>query len=118
MASSCRSSLSAWGLEANFRELDASSWPLLLALLINGHRVQDHRLRLGGLLAGFPFREALQLGTSMVPRGEVVLIVATVGITEGFITQTELSVAVVMVVITTLLTPPSITDIVPQTNFA
>jgi len=42
----------------------------------------------------------------MVPRGEVVLIVATVGITEGFITQTELSIAVAMVVLTTLLTPP------------
>ena len=46
------------------------------------------------------------LGLSMVPRGEVVLIVATVGITEGFINQTELSVAVGMVVLTTLLTPP------------
>ncbi len=41
----------------------------------------------------------------MVPRGEVVLIVATVGITEGFINQTELSVAVAMVVLTTLVTP-------------
>ncbi len=42
----------------------------------------------------------------MVPRGEVVLIVATIGITEGFINQTELSIAVAMVVVTALITPP------------
>jgi len=102
------------GLEANFRELDASSWPLLLALLLTAIVSKIIGSGLGGLLAGFPFREALQLGTSMVPRGEVVLIVATVGITEGFINQTELSVAVVMVVITTLLTPPVLRILFPK----
>ncbi|KAA3642329.1 MAG: cation:proton antiporter [Chloroflexi bacterium] len=102
------------GLEANFRELDASSLPLLVALLLTAILSKIIGSGLGGLLARFPLRESLQLGFSMVPRGEVVLIVATVGITEGFITQTELSIAVIMVVLTTLLTPPILRLLFPK----
>ena len=73
---------------------------------------------LGGLLGKLSARESIQLGFGMVPRGEVVLIVATVGITEGFINQTELSVAVGMVVLTTLLTPPILRSLFQKTNQA
>jgi len=42
----------------------------------------------------------------MIPRGEVVLIIATVGITEGVIGADLFSTAVVLVILTTLITPP------------
>ncbi len=42
----------------------------------------------------------------MMSRGEVGLIVASVGITEGLITQSIYSAVIGVVVITTLLTPP------------
>ena len=94
------------GLAANLRELSVDSLWLLLAMLGIAFISKILGSGLGGLLAGMNRRESIQLGFSMIPRGEVVLIVAAVGITEGFITQTELSVAVTMVVLTTLLTPP------------
>jgi Kef-type K+ transport system membrane component KefB len=50
-------------------------------------------------------QETLQLGVGMIPRGEVTLIVATVGITEGLIGVEVFSVAVGIVVVTVLLTP-------------
>jgi Kef-type K+ transport system membrane component KefB len=94
------------GLEANFRTLDRDSLIFLGVLMITAILSKIIGSGLGGLLGKLSARESLQLGFSMVPRGEVVLIVAAVGITEGFISQTELSVAVGMVVLTTLLTPP------------
>jgi len=94
------------GLKANFRALDSKTLSFLGILLGAAILSKIIGSGLGGLLGKLSLRESAQLGVSMVPRGEVVLIVATVGITEGFITQTEVSIAVAMVVLTTLLTPP------------
>jgi Kef-type K+ transport system membrane component KefB len=94
------------GLKANFRSLDYEAVIFLAVLLFTAIISKVIGSGLGGLLGKLSGKESLQLGLSMVPRGEVVLIVATVGITEGFINQTELSVAVALVVLTTLITPP------------
>ncbi len=61
---------------------------------------------LGASLGGFGRRESLQLGIGMVSRGEVGLIVASVGLLEGLITTEIFSSVVVMVIVTTLVTPP------------
>ncbi len=45
----------------------------------------------------------------MVPRGEVGLIFATVGRQLGVVDETMFSVIVVMVILTTLVTPPVLT---------
>jgi Kef-type K+ transport system membrane component KefB len=45
------------------------------------------------------------VGTGMVSRGEVGLIVANVGIGAGLITRDLFSVVVLMVIVTTLVTP-------------
>jgi Kef-type K+ transport system membrane component KefB len=58
-----------------------------------------------GLAGGLRGQESLQLGIGMFPRGEVTLIVATVGITEGLIGVEIFSVAVGIVIVTVLLTP-------------
>jgi Kef-type K+ transport system membrane component KefB len=104
------------GLEANFRTLDREGLIFLGVLLTTAILSKIIGSGLGGLLGKLSARESMQLGFSMVPRGEVVLIVATVGITEGFINQTELSVAVGMVVLTTLLTPPILRSLFQKTN--
>ncbi|MGH2541854.1 MAG: cation:proton antiporter, partial [Ardenticatenaceae bacterium] len=59
----------------------------------------------GALMGGFDRREALQLAVGMVSRGEVGLIVATVGITSGIIGEEVFAVAVIVVLLTTLVTP-------------
>ncbi len=104
------------GLQANFRTLNRESLIFLGILLTTAVLSKIIGSGLGGLLGKLSARESLQLGFSMVPRGEVVLIVATVGITEGFISQTELSVAVGMVVLTTLITPPVLRSLFQKPN--
>ena len=60
----------------------------------------------GGLLGGFSVKESWQLGVGMVSRGEVGLIVSSFALTEGLLSQTNFSIAVFMVIIATLVTPP------------
>ena len=60
---------------------------------------------LGALLAGEGMTSSIQIGTGMISRGEVGLIVATVGLTTGLIDQDLFSVMVLMVLITKLITP-------------
>lgn len=60
---------------------------------------------LGAWLGGFDRGAALRMGLGMVSRGEVGLIVAGVGVAEGFLEGELFVAAVVMVLATTLLTP-------------
>lgn len=60
----------------------------------------------GARLGGLSRLEATQLGAGMISRGEVGLIVADVGIVEGLLSDNEFTAIVVMVLATTLITPP------------
>jgi Kef-type K+ transport system membrane component KefB len=96
------------GLSANARELSGEGVLLFLTLLLVAVIGKVFGCGLGANMAGFSRLESIQLGAGMMSRGEVGLIVASVGIAEGWIGQ-ELFAAVVGVVIaTTLLTPPSL----------
>jgi Kef-type K+ transport system membrane component KefB len=63
---------------------------------------------LGARLAGFDNREALQLGVGMMSRGEVGLIVATLGVSQGLLSAQVFAGVVGVVIVTTLLTPPAL----------
>jgi len=58
-----------------------------------------------GRVGGLKNAESLQLGVGMIPRGEVTLIIASVGIAEGLIGVDLFSVAIGVVIVTVLLTP-------------
>lgn len=58
------------------------------------------------LLTGFNFKGALRIGIGMVPRGEVVLILAGIGLSSGLLPKSLFGVAVLMPLITATLTPP------------
>jgi Kef-type K+ transport system membrane component KefB len=60
----------------------------------------------GAKLTGFDSKGALRVGIGMISRGEVALIVATIGNKMGFLNGTMFSVIVVMTLVTTLVTPP------------
>ncbi len=49
---------------------------------------------------------ALRVGVGMMPRGEVALIVALIGLQSGIVTQSTYAIVVVMTGVTTLLAPP------------
>jgi len=60
----------------------------------------------GAKLGGLSTTESVQLGAGMISRGEVGLIVASVGMEAKLITGVEFSAIVVMILVTTLITPP------------
>jgi Kef-type K+ transport system membrane component KefB len=94
------------GLSANARLLTLESAELVLAMI--GIAIVSKVLgsALGARLGGFSNREALELGVGMMSRGEVGLIVASLGVAEGIINAEVFSVMVGVVIATTLLTPP------------
>lgn len=49
---------------------------------------------------------ALRVGIGMVPRGEVALIVAAVGLQSGIVTQSTYAIVVLMTAVTTIIAPP------------
>ena len=63
---------------------------------------------LGAKLAGFNWRSSAIIGSGMIARGEVGLIVATIGLQKGLIDQSLFTAAVVIVLVTTLVTPPAL----------
>ncbi len=94
------------GLEANIRLMNTENLWFILALLIIAILSKILGSGIGGFLGDLSSRESIQLGAGMIPRGEVMLIVATVGLVEGIIDNTIFSTVIVLVIATTLITPP------------
>ena len=93
------------GLEANARVLDLEHLPFALALLVVAILSKVLGGGLGARWGGFSNDEALRLGVGMTARGEVLLIVATVGLDMGIIGNDVFASMVLLVLTTTLLTP-------------
>ncbi len=55
---------------------------------------------------GFNFRGAMRIGVSMLPRQEVALIAAGLALSKGLIGTQEMGVVIIMMVATTVATPP------------
>ncbi|MGG5253460.1 cation:proton antiporter [Neobacillus sp. SM06] len=61
---------------------------------------------IGAKAAGFPFKSSLGIGSAMVSRGEVALIIAAIGLEAKLLSQEMFAVMVVVVLVTTIVTPP------------
>ncbi len=61
---------------------------------------------LPALAMGFNGRGALRIGVGMVPRGEVALIIAGIGLAGGILDEKLFGVVIMMTLITTLVAPP------------
>ncbi|MFB5194367.1 cation:proton antiporter [Neobacillus sp. KR4-4] len=60
----------------------------------------------GAKMASFSWKNSLGIGAAMVSRGEVALIIATIGLESKLITEELFAVLVVVVLVTTIVTPP------------
>ena len=60
---------------------------------------------IGAQLSGFSGRESLQVGIGMVPRAEVALIIANLGLNTGFIKNDIFTSIILLVIVSTVLTP-------------
>lgn len=61
---------------------------------------------LPALLCNFNMRGAMRIGFGMLPRGEVALIIAGIGLSAGILSSNVFGVGVMMTLITTLVAPP------------
>jgi len=104
------------GLEANAREITGPALPFLVVLFVVAVASKLIGAGLGARLSGFTTREALRVGIGMISRGEVGLIVASVGIREGIIPQEVFSVVVILILLTTLITPILLRAVFPRSQ--
>jgi Kef-type K+ transport system membrane component KefB len=94
------------GLAANLALLAPSDLFFAAIIIVGAVLGKIIGCSLGARLGGFDNTLSLRLGLGMISRGEVGLIVASVGLTQGLISQNIYGVMVLMVLVTTLLTPP------------
>lgn len=94
------------GLEVNMRDIGGSAIWFAIAITLIAIISKVAGSGLGGLLGGFNKKESLQLGVGMISRGEVGLIVASFSLSANYLRPQDFSVAVFMVILATLVTPP------------
>lgn len=58
------------------------------------------------MLMGFNFKGGLRIGCGMIPRGEVALIIAGIGLTAGILDEKLFGVVILMTLVTTLIAAP------------
>ena len=94
------------GLSIDLHTMTPEAFWLLLAVLMAAVLGKTIGAGMGALLGGFSLRSALQLGVGMISRGEVSLVVASLGIKSGLLAPAAFSAVVALVLVSTLLTPP------------
>ncbi len=80
---------------------------LVFGLIISVLAIFSKVVGSGGpaLVSGFNLRGSARIGVGMMPRGEVALIIAGIGLSHGIIGQELFGVSILMTVITTLIAP-------------
>lgn len=93
------------GLQADAHTLGSTGILFVLAITLVAIVSKVIGAGLGARLAGLQWPSALRVGVGMISRGEVGLIVAAIGLREGFISESVFASMVMMVLLTTLVTP-------------
>ena len=93
------------GLHANARNITGDLIWITSAIIIVAIISKLVGCTLGARLGGMSLQESMQVGAGMISRGEVGLIVATLGLTHGIINQEIFSITVITVIVVTLVTP-------------
>ena len=93
------------GLHANARNITGDLIWITSAIIIVAIISKLVGCTLGARLGGMSLQESMQVGAGMISRGEVGLIVATLGLTHGIINQEIFSITVITVIAVTLVTP-------------
>lgn len=94
------------GLRANLWEIDAAGLVFLVSLILVAVVSKVIGSGLGARLGGFGNLPSFRVGLGMVSRGEVGLIITAIGLSAGLVTESQYSEVVIMVLVTTLVTPP------------
>ncbi len=101
------------GLRANARELGGNITFTVIIIAI-AVLAKVGGCLLGSLATGFNMKESVRVGIGMISRGEVGLIVASYGLTHAIIKRDIFSAMVLMVLVTTLITPVLLRFVFPK----
>jgi Kef-type K+ transport system membrane component KefB len=102
------------GLGANAQALGRGDLPFAVLIIVVAILSKVLGSGLGARLGGLSNLEALRLGVGMTSRGEVGLIVASVGLNAGLIGERIFASVVLMVLTTTILTPVMLRALYPK----
>jgi Kef-type K+ transport system membrane component KefB len=104
------------GLETDLRSFPMSTLPFALLLLTVAIVSKVGGCGLGARFGGFTNRESLRVGVCMIARGEVGLIIASLGLTSGvFTTRDPIYAALFLVILlTTVITPLFVRMVFPK----
>lgn len=93
------------GVAVSFTGMAENIW-LIIGLSILAILTKLIGAAIGAKMARFSWNSCLGIGSAMVSRGEVALIIATIGLETKLISQELFAVLVVVVLVTTIVTPP------------
>lgn len=93
------------GIKVKITSMSSAIFIFTICLLIVAILTKVLGCAFGAKMCKYENREAVQIGVGMVSRGEVALIVANKGIAMGLMVQEFLAPIVIVVVLTTILTP-------------
>ena len=95
------------GMLVNVGAMIESPVVIYFGLLVSVLAVLSKVIGSGGpaLVSGFNLRGSTRIGVGMMPRGEVALIIAGIGLSHGIIGQDLFGVSIMMTVITTMIAP-------------
>lgn len=104
------------GLIANFREMNTDIIWFSVLLAIVAVLTKIIGCGLGAKIAKFSTRSSAGIGIGMVARGEVGLIIAMIGVDRGIISNSLFGAAIIVVLVSTLVTPPLLKLALPKRN--
>lgn len=93
------------GISVHFYEV-ANQIPFLIVMTIIAVLTKWISAGIGAKVSGFSLQSSMGIGAGMVSRGEVALILASLGLEKQILPASYFSVTVVMVLLTTLAAPP------------
>lgn len=93
------------GLSVTFEGVTQHLW-LIVVLTVLSIFTKMVGGGLGAKLTGFNWRSSFGIGSGMVSRGEVALIIAAIGLDSGLLDPSYFTPLLIVVILTTLVTPP------------
>jgi Kef-type K+ transport system membrane component KefB len=93
------------GISMNFSELAGIGVVAGVLILVSAFLSKIIGCGGGALAGGFSLMDSLRIGIGMIPRAEVALVIAAIGIRSGIVGHALLSVTVLIVLVTSLVTP-------------
>lgn len=93
------------GLVAQVKSI-GGNWVFVLVITLIAVLTKVVGCGLGAKATGFDFRDSLSIGAGMISRGEIALIIASIGLTRNLIEQPLYTAMVTMVLVSTIVTPP------------